>query len=147
MANKFVNHSLKQRSKCEENEDRTIEISEDVLNQLHSANYFSKKKGKALFNLKVGKEIGVIQRKRKRVYESYEPNSFEEEKNGYRNKRTKTNEGNSKITEWLQVKKRRTDITDLNESENDEENEDSRDNMSIDKNIQRIPNPFTKNNK
>ena len=52
-----------------------------------------------------------------------------------------------KITEWLQVKKIRTDIADLNESENDEENEDSRDNMSIDKNIQRIPNPFTKNNK
>ena len=97
--------------------------------------------------LKVGKEIGVIQRKRKRVYESYESNSFEEEKNGDRNKRTKTNEGNSKITEWLQVKKRRTDIDDLNESEHDEENEDSRDNMSIDKNIQRIPNPFTKNNK
>ena len=32
----------------------------------------------------------------------------------------KTNEGNSKITEWLQVKKRRADIADLNESENDE---------------------------
>ena len=48
MANKFVNHSLKQRSKCEENEDRTVEISEEVLNQLHSVNYFSKKKGKAL---------------------------------------------------------------------------------------------------
>ena len=93
MANKFVNHSQKQRSKCEENEDRTVEISEDVLNQLHIANYFSKKKGKALFMLKVGKEIGVIQRKRKRkrVYKSSEPNSFEEEKNGYRNKRTKTN--------------------------------------------------------
>ena len=90
MANKFVNHSLKQRSKCEEIEDRTVEISEDVLNQLHSVNYFSKKKGKALFMLKVGKEISAIQRKRKRVYESYEPNSFEEEKNGYRNKRTKT---------------------------------------------------------
>ena len=147
MANKFVNHSLKQRSKWEENEDRTVEISVDELNQLHSANYFSKKKGKALFMLKVGKEIDAIQRKRKRVYESYEPNSFEEEKNGYRNKRTKTNEGNSKITEWLKVKKRRTDIADLNKSENDEENEDSRDNMSIDKNIQKMPNPFTKNNK
>ena len=47
----------------------------------------------------------------------------------------------------MQVKKIRTDIADLNESENDEENEDSRDNMSIDKNIQRMPNPFTKNNK
>ena len=41
-------------------------------------------------------------------------------------------------------KKRRTYIIDLNESENDEENEDSRDNMSIDKNIQRIPNPLLK---
>ena len=47
----------------------------------------------------------------------------------------------------MQVKKIRTDIVDLNESENDEENEDSRDNMSIDKNIQRIPNLFAKNNK
>ena len=76
VANKFVNHSLKKRSKCEENDDRTVEISEDVLNQLHSANYFSKKKGKAFFMLKVGKEIGVVQRKRKRVYGELQTKQF-----------------------------------------------------------------------
>ena len=43
-------------------------VSKDVLNQLHNANYFSKKKGKALFMLKTGKEFGVIDR--------YNPDNF-----------------------------------------------------------------------
>ena len=66
MANRFVSHSLNQWSKHEGNEDKTIEVTEDVLNQLHGANYFSKKKGKALFMLKAGKKYGVVQRKRKK---------------------------------------------------------------------------------
>ena len=70
MTNRFVSHSLNQRSKHESNEDKTIEVTEDVLNQLHGANYFSKKKGKVLFMLKAGKKYGVVQRKRNKQYET-----------------------------------------------------------------------------
>ena len=46
MANRFVSHSLNQRSKHEGNENKTIEVTEDVFNQLHGVNYYSKKKEK-----------------------------------------------------------------------------------------------------
>ena len=64
-----MNNSQKQRYRCEENEDRTVEVSKDVLNQLYNVNYFSQKKGKILFMLMEGKKFGVIDRKRK--YDRY----------------------------------------------------------------------------
>ena len=36
MVNKFINNSSKQRNKYEENDHRTVEVAEEVLNQLHS---------------------------------------------------------------------------------------------------------------
>ena len=66
MANKFISHSLKERNLKDNEGERTVEVSEDVLNQLHSAHYFSKKKGKALFMLSASKELGTIKRKRKK---------------------------------------------------------------------------------
>ena len=48
-------------------------MSEDVLNQLHAAHYFSKKKGKALFMLKASKDLGAIKRKRKKSFASFDP--------------------------------------------------------------------------
>ena len=63
-----MDNSLKQRCKCEENEDRTVEVPKYALNQLNNANYFSKKKGKALFMLKAGKKFRVIDR--------YNPNNI-----------------------------------------------------------------------
>ena len=66
---------------------------------------FSKKKGKALFMLKAGKTYGVVQRKRKKKYESLNLKELEEEKKEFQNKRAKISDGNSKITEWLQMKK------------------------------------------
>ena len=66
-----MNNSLKLRCKCEENEDITVEVPKDALNQLYNTNYFLKKKGKALFMLKTGKEFWVIDR--------YNPNNFEVE--------------------------------------------------------------------
>ena len=63
LANKFITHSLKERNHQDQEGDKTIEVSEDALNQLHSAHYFSKKKGKALFMLTASKELGIIKRK------------------------------------------------------------------------------------
>ena len=63
MANKFISHSLNERNLKNLEGERTVEVSEDVLNQLHSAHYFSKKKDKALFMLSVSKELGAIKEK------------------------------------------------------------------------------------
>ena len=49
MANKFISFSLKERNLKDEEGDRTVEVSEDVLNQLNAALNFSIKKGKALY--------------------------------------------------------------------------------------------------
>ena len=70
IANKFISHSLKERNLKDFEGERTLEVSEDVLNQLHSAHYFSKKKGKALFMLSASKERGTIKRNRKMQLES-----------------------------------------------------------------------------
>ena len=65
-----------------------VEVSEEVLNQLHSAHYISKKKGKALFMLSASKELGTIKRKRKKQINEYDPLGIEEEKE-YKSKRQK----------------------------------------------------------
>ena len=44
LANKFISHSLKERNLKNKEGDKTVEVFEDVLNQLHSAHYFSKRK-------------------------------------------------------------------------------------------------------
>ena len=51
MAHKFNSHSLNEWNRKVSEGERMVEVSEEVLNQLHSAHYFSKKKGKALFML------------------------------------------------------------------------------------------------
>ena len=46
MANKFISHSLKERNLKDFEGEKTVEVSEDVLNKLHSVHYFFKKKVK-----------------------------------------------------------------------------------------------------
>ena len=96
---KFISHSLKERNLKDFEGERTVEVSEDVLNQLYSNNYFKKKKGKALFILSASKEIGAIKRKRKRPIREFDPYDKEKERNEQRSKRqNKNDEGNKKIT-------------------------------------------------
>ena len=102
MANKFISHSLKQRNLDDTEGERTVEVSEEVLNLLHFAHYFSKKKGKALFMLSASRELGVIKRKRKRSFKAFDPLEDKEESKEYRQKRGKFREENNvKITDWL----------------------------------------------
>ena len=102
MANKFITHSLKQRNLDVTEGERTIEVSEDVLNQLHGVHYFSKKKGKALFMLSASKELGVIKRKRQKSFKAFDPLEDKEENRDYRIKRGKfTEDNNVKITGWF----------------------------------------------
>ena len=79
MENKFISHPLKQRNLDDTEGESTFEVSEDVLNKLHVAHYFSKKKEKALFMLSTSKELGVINRKRKKSFKAFDPLENKEE--------------------------------------------------------------------
>ena len=46
MANKFISHSLKERNLKDNEGERTVEVSEYVLNQLHSVHFFLRRKEK-----------------------------------------------------------------------------------------------------
>ena len=48
LAEKFIDHSIKQRNKDKVTQDSKIEISEYILNQINSKNFYSKQKGRAL---------------------------------------------------------------------------------------------------
>ena len=143
LAHKFVMHSMKQRTTQEEKEgEKTVVVSEDVLNQLHSANYFSKKKGKALFMLKASKDYTTISRKRKRQYTEYNLDYDEEEK--YQQKRRKTSDRDTKITSWLK-RVNSNDRIDEEEEEQLNRSEDSyEDLMKIDSSkTNKRNNPFS----
>ena len=109
LVNKFIAHSLKERNHKDQKGEKTIEVSEDVLNQLHSAHYFSKKKGKALFMLTASKELGIM--KRKRSHLRYLIHLFIKKKQKVDQKTSKLNEDsiNQRITDWL-VEKKKTRI-------------------------------------
>ena len=80
MANKFISFSLKEINLKDEEGERTVEVSEDVLNQPHAAHNFQKKR-KELYMLSKSKELGMIKRKRKKSFKSFYPlNSNEERK-------------------------------------------------------------------
>ena len=78
MVNKLIFHLLKERNLKDFEGERTVEVSEDVFNQLHSAHYFSKKKGIVLFMLSTSKELEAINRKRKRLISELDPYDKEE---------------------------------------------------------------------
>ena len=81
-------------------------MSDNALNQLNSAHYFSKKKGKALFMLTESKELEIIKKKRKKSFKEFDP-SIDKEETKSRSKRSKLNEDstNQRITDWLVEKK------------------------------------------
>ena len=125
LANKFIARSLKERNHKDQEGDKTIEVSEDVLNQLHSAHYFPKKKGKALFMLTASKELGIIKRKRKKSFKAFDP-SIDKDETKSRTKRSKLNEDSSNqwITDWLVEKKQKKDENRLVERVNKNETEE-----------------------
>ena len=64
-AEKFFSHALKQRNDEVKEGDKNVEVWEDVLNQLHSANYFSKK-GEALYKSKQVKITQMFKERERR---------------------------------------------------------------------------------
>lgn len=73
LALKFVKHSIDKRADEEVAGDKTIEVAEEILAEVKTFNYFSKKKGKALHMMKAKKEYTTIQRKRRKQIDSFNP--------------------------------------------------------------------------
>ena len=100
MTNKFISHSLKVKNLKDKEGERIVGVSEEVLNQLLSTHYFSKKKGKALFMLSASKELGTIERKRKKQIKKFDQLKEIEEEKEHKSKRPKHSDyKNKKITE------------------------------------------------
>ena len=72
LAEKFIDHSIKERNKKKVTQESKIEISEEIKNQLNKKHFYSRQKGRALSMLVASREIYKVNRKRKREYAPYE---------------------------------------------------------------------------
>lgn len=73
LALKYVKYSIDQRSEEAVKGEKTIEIAEEILDEVKGFKYFSRKRGKALHMMKAKKEFTDIQRKRRREIASFTP--------------------------------------------------------------------------
>ena len=87
LAEKFIDHSIKERNKQKVTQESKIEISEEIMNQINKKYFYSRQKGRALSMLVASREIYKVNRKRKRKYTPYEVSKEEAKK--YQKKRSK----------------------------------------------------------
>ena len=72
LAEKFIDHSIKERNKQKVTQESKIEISEEIMNQINKKHFYSRQKGRALSMLVASREVYKVNRKRKREYAPYE---------------------------------------------------------------------------
>ena len=120
-------------------------MSEDVLNQLHSAHYFSKRKGKAFFMLTASKELGIMKRKRKKSFKAFDL-SIDKEETKSRSKRSKLNKEstNQRITDFLVEKKPKRKEKDENRLVERMNKNEKQEGMNINNESSHIKNLFIK---
>ena len=87
LAEKFIDHSIKERNKQKVTQESKIEISEEIINQINKKHFYSRQKGRALSMLVTSSEVYKVNRKRKREYAPYEVSK--EEVKEYQKKRSK----------------------------------------------------------
>ena len=87
LAEKFIDHSIKERNKQKVTQESKIEISEEIMNQINKKHFYSRQKGRALSMLVASREVYKVNRKRKREYAPYEVSK--EEVKEYQKKRSK----------------------------------------------------------
>ena len=87
LAEKFIDHSIKERNKQKVTQESKIEISEEIMNQINKKHFYSWQKGRALSMLVASREIYKVNRKRNREYTPYEVSK--EKVKEYQKKRSK----------------------------------------------------------
>ena len=95
--------------------------------------------------LTASKELGIIKRKRKKSFKTFDSN-IEKEETKDKSMRFKHNDdsSNQRITDWLIEKKPKRKDKDTDVSGDREQKNESGDNMNIDIESSKINNPFTK---
>ena len=88
LAEKFIDHSIKERNKQKVTQESKIKISEEIINQKNKKHFYSRQKGRALSMLVTSREVYKVNRKRKREYAPYEVSK--EETKEYQKKRSKS---------------------------------------------------------
>nr|AAA62603.1 ORF3 [Moneuplotes crassus] len=141
LAIKFVRHSIEQRTQEVKEGDKTIEVSEEVLNDMKSVKYFTQKKGKALYMLKANKKYTNVKRKRRREFISYDPENQEEEKEPT-GKRIKTKDSDHTIVGNPFKKKRNVFLEEKEIRVSDKNSEETDMNIDNYKKGTMNPNPF-----
>ena len=87
LAEKFIDHSIKERNKQKVTQESKIEILEETRNQINKKKIYKKLKERALSMIVGSREIYKVNRKRKREYTPYEVSK--EEVKEYQKKRSK----------------------------------------------------------
>ena len=72
LAEKFIDHAIKERNKQKVTQESKIEISAEIMDQISKKHFYSRQKGRALSMLVSSREIYKVNRKRKREYKPYE---------------------------------------------------------------------------
>ena len=86
LAEKFIDHSIKERNKQKVSQDSKIEISEEKMNKINKNYFYFLLKERAFSMLVASRKIYKVNRKRKRGYTSYEVSK--EEVKEYQKKRS-----------------------------------------------------------
>ena len=101
LAEKFIDHAIKERNKQKVTQESKIEISAEIMDQINKKHFYSRQKGWALSMLVSSREIYKVNRKRE--YKTYEL-SKEEMKN-YKQKRSKPMNLNEDNEEEIKLSK------------------------------------------
>ena len=101
LAEKFIDHAIKERNKQKVTQESKIEISSEIMDQINKKHFYSRQKGRALSMLVSSREIYKVNRKRE--YKPYEL-SKEEMKN-YKQKRSKPMNFNEDNEEEIKLSK------------------------------------------
>ena len=68
LAEKFIDHAIKERNKQKETQDSKIEISAEIMDQINKKNFYSRQKGRALSMLVSSRKfIRLIERERENI--------------------------------------------------------------------------------
>ena len=72
LAEKFIDHVIKERNKQKVTQESKIEISAEIMDQINKKHFYSRQKGRALFMIVSSREIYKVNRKIKREYKPYD---------------------------------------------------------------------------
>ena len=128
LAEKFIDHAIKERNKQKVTQENKIEISAEIMDQINKKHFYSRQKGRALSMLVSSREVYKVNRKRE--YKPYKVNK--EEMKNYKQKRSKSMNFDEENEEIKLRKEEKEEYMNEMEKIEREMNENYENDMSID---------------